>query len=96
MLQSTLTRTSVQRYNKEACIGFSGYRVYVFYFQGYRILSILLLGIWDSVSIILVTFRDIKYIEKIIMGKFTSLEACIGGSIYPISLEVNRQISLIN
>ena len=30
-----------------------------FYFQGYRILSILLSGIWDAVINFLVTFRDI-------------------------------------
>ena len=31
-----------------------------FYFQGYRILSILLPGIWDSVFNILDTFREIE------------------------------------
>ena len=36
-----------------------------FYFQGYRILSMFLPGIWDTVFIILVTFRDIEYLEKI-------------------------------
>ena len=32
-----------------------------FYFQWYRILSILLSGVWDTVFNILVTFRDIEY-----------------------------------
>ena len=38
------------------------------YFQGYRILSILLPGIWDIVFNILVTFRDIENLGKLIMG----------------------------
>ena len=46
---------------------------YPFYFQGYRILSILLPGIWDTVFNNLVTFTDIEYLEKIIMGIFASL-----------------------
>ena len=36
-----------------------------FYFQGYRILSILLPGIWDTVFNISVTFRDIEYLGKL-------------------------------
>ena len=44
-----------------------------FYFQGYRILSILLQGIWDTVFNILVTFRDIEYFRKLIMGIFAKL-----------------------
>ena len=44
-----------------------------FYFQGYRILSILLLGIWDTMFNILVTFRDIDYLRKLIMGIFVYL-----------------------
>ena len=44
-----------------------------FYFQGYRILSILLPGIWDTVFNILVTFRDIDYFGKLIMGIFANL-----------------------
>ena len=36
-----------------------------FYFQGYRILSIVLSGILDTVFNILVTFRDIEYFRKI-------------------------------
>ena len=44
-----------------------------FYFQGYRILSILLPGTWDTVFTILVRIRDIEYLEKIIMGIFGSL-----------------------
>ena len=44
-----------------------------FYFQGYRILSILLPGTWDTMINILVTFRDIEYLGKLIMGIFASL-----------------------
>ena len=44
-----------------------------FYFQGYRILSILLPVIWDTVFNILVNFRDIEYLRKLIMGIFASL-----------------------
>ena len=44
-----------------------------FYFQGYRILSILPPGIWGAVFNILVTFRDIEYLGKLIMGIFASL-----------------------
>ena len=43
------------------------------HFQRYRILSILLPGIYDTVSNILVTFRDIEYFGKLIMGIFASL-----------------------
>ena len=38
------------------------------YFQGYRIPSILPPGIWNTVFNILVTFRDIEYLGKLIMG----------------------------
>ena len=44
-----------------------------FYFQGYRILSILLPGIWDTVFNILVAFRDIDYLGKLIMGILANL-----------------------
>ena len=45
-----------------ACIGILGIQdICHFYFQRYRILSILLPVIWDTVLIIFVTFRDIKY-----------------------------------
>ena len=44
-----------------------------FYFQGYRILSILLPGIWDTVFNIFVTFRDIEYLGNLIMGIFANL-----------------------
>ena len=44
-----------------------------FYLQGYTILSILLPGIWDTVFNILVTFRDIDYLGKLIMWIFESL-----------------------
>ena len=44
-----------------------------FYYQGYRILSILLPGIWDTVFNIFVTFRDIEYLGKVIIGIFVSL-----------------------
>ena len=39
-----------------------------FYFQGYRILSILLPGIWDTWFNIFVTSRDIENLGKLIMG----------------------------
>ena len=44
-----------------------------FYFQGYRILSILLPGILDTVFNIFVPFRDIEYLGNLIMGIFTNL-----------------------
>ena len=47
----------------EKCGLYRGYRdteYLPFYFQGYRILSFLLTGIWDTVLNILVTFRDIE------------------------------------
>ena len=44
-----------------------------FYFQGYRILSILLPGIWDTRFNIFVPSRDIENLEKIIMGIFADL-----------------------
>ena len=44
-----------------------------FYFQGYRILFILLAGIWDTLFNIFVTFRDIEYLGKLIMGIFANL-----------------------
>ena len=44
-----------------------------FYFQGYRILSILLPGIWDTVFNIFITFRDIEYLGNLIMGIFANL-----------------------
>ena len=44
-----------------------------FFFQGYRIVSILLSGIWNTVINILVTFTDIEYLGKLIMGIFASL-----------------------
>ena len=40
-------------------MGFKDTGYLPFYFQEYRILSILLPGIWDTVFNILVTFRDI-------------------------------------
>ena len=52
--------------NNEACIGVLG-------IQDIWILSILLPGIQNTVSNILVTFRDIALIEKIIVGIFASL-----------------------
>ena len=48
-----------------------------FYFQGYRILSILLPGIWDTVFIIFITFRDIEYLGKLIIGIFASLQGTL-------------------
>ena len=48
-----------------------------FYFQGYRILSILLPGIWDTVFNIFVTFRDIDYLGNLIMGMFANLKGIL-------------------
>ena len=45
---------------------------------GNRILSILLPGILDTVFNILITFRDIENLGKLIMGIFTSLSPTIG------------------
>ena len=44
-----------------------------FYFQGYRILSILLPGIWDTCFNISVTSRDIENLGKLIIGIFADL-----------------------
>ena len=44
-----------------------------FYFQGYRILSSLLAGIWDTWFNIFVTSRDIENLGKLIMGIFADL-----------------------
>ena len=44
-----------------------------FYFQGYRILSILLPGICDTWFNIFVTSRDIENLGKLIMGIFGDL-----------------------
>ena len=46
-----------------------------FYFQGYRILSILLPGIWDIMCNIFATFRDIEYLGQLIMGIFPAIQA---------------------
>ena len=66
--------------NNEACIGVLGVQYLSdtvfkpFYFHGYMILPILLPGIWDTQSVnILVTFRDIEYLVKLIMLIFASL-----------------------
>ena len=44
-----------------------------FYFQGYRILSILLRGIWDTWFNIFIISRDIENLGKLIMGIFADL-----------------------
>ena len=44
-----------------------------FYFQGYRILSILLPGIWDTWFNISVTSRDIENLGKLIMEIFADI-----------------------
>ena len=54
-------------------MGFRDTGYSLFYFQGYRILSILLPGIWDTVLDIFVTFMDIKYLGKLITGIFANL-----------------------
>ena len=43
-------------------MGFKDIGCLLVYFQGYRILSILLPGICDTLFNILVTFRDIEYL----------------------------------
>ena len=43
-------------------------------FKRYRTLSILLPGIWDTVFNILVTFRDIENLGKLITGIFAKLK----------------------
>ena len=48
-----------------------------FDFQGYRILSILLPRIWETVFNIFVTFRDIEYLGKINMGIFANLKGIL-------------------
>ena len=55
-----------------------------FYFQGYRILSILLPGIWDTWFYIFVTSRDIKNLGKLIMGIFACLFQGIWDIWYPL------------
>ena len=44
-----------------------------FFLQGYRILSILLPGIWDTWFNIFVTSRDIENLGKLNMGIFADL-----------------------
>ena len=53
-------------------MGFSDTQCLPFYFQGYRILSIVLQWIWDTVFNILFTSRDIEYLVKLIMGIFST------------------------
>ena len=47
---------------------------YPFYFKGYGILFILLLGIWDTVFNIFVTFWDIGNFENMLMVIFACLQ----------------------
>ena len=57
-------------------MGFRDTGYLLFYFEGYWILSKLLPVIWDTVfNIILhvVTFRDIEYLGKFIIGIFVRL-----------------------
>ena len=51
-----------------------------FYFQGYRILSILLPRICITVFIIFVTFRDVEYLGKLVMRVL----ACMGYLVPPV------------
>ena len=67
----------------EACIWVLGIQDLSFYFQGYRILSILFPGIWDTVSNIFVTFRDIEYLGKLIMWTFAILPVYFNGYLVP-------------
>ena len=60
--------------SNEACIwGFRDTGYLPLYFKGYRILSILLPGIWDAWLNIFVTSRDIENLGKLIMGIFADL-----------------------
>ena len=59
--------------NKRLYRGFRDTGYLPFYFQGYRILSILLPGIWDTRFNIFVTSRDIENLRKLIMGIFADL-----------------------
>ena len=49
-------------------MGFRDTRYLPFNFQVYRILSILLPGIWDTVFNVFVSFRDNEYLGNITMG----------------------------
>ena len=79
---------NLQVYITEACIGVLGIQdICHFYFKGYRILSIFLPGIWDTVLNIFVTFKDIKYLGKLITGIFANLYgilACLLQGIWDI------------
>ena len=59
--------------NDEACIGVLRIQDFAILLSGYRILSILLPGIWDTWFNIFVTSRDIENLEKNIMGIFANL-----------------------
>ena len=64
---------SKEIYNRGLYRGFRDKGYLPFYFQGYRILSILLPGIWDTWFNIFVTSRDIENLGKLIMGIFADL-----------------------
>ena len=55
--------------DNEACIGVLGIQD----IKGYRILSSLLPGIWDTWLNIFITSRDIENLGKLIMGIFADL-----------------------
>ena len=55
----------------------SDMRIYPFYFQGYENISILLPGISDTVFNILLTFRYIENLGKLIIGIFASLKGIL-------------------
>ena len=54
-------------------MGFRDTEYLPFYFQGFRILSILLPVIWDTWFNIFATSRDIENLGKLIMGIFADL-----------------------
>ena len=67
-----LDRLSLQQY-RGLYRGFKDTGYLPFYFQGYRILFILLPGIWDTWFNIFVTSRDTENLEKLIVGIFANL-----------------------
>ena len=54
-------------------MGFRDTGYLAFYFQGYRILSILFPGILETWFNIFITSRDIENLGKLIMGIFANL-----------------------
>ena len=68
-----LPALGVDTWRSQAQMSFRDTGYLPFYFQGYRILSILLQGIWDTWLNIFVTSRDIENLGKLVMGIFVNL-----------------------